>query len=87
MHGRRASYFFGLKLVTNSYFCRHLHRKIATFRFTGYFAFVAAPFGHGRQLRNRRLEQDKVSARLARVEPDDGTTLCGECETFRRFTP
>jgi hypothetical protein len=39
------------------------------------------------QLRNRRLEQDKVSARLARVEPDDGTTLCGECETFRRFTP
>jgi hypothetical protein len=35
------------------------------------------------QLGNRRLKQDKVSARLARVEPDDRTTLCGECETFR----
>ncbi|MFZ1189855.1 MAG: hypothetical protein WAO16_12840, partial [Pseudolabrys sp.] len=35
------------------------------------------------QLRNRWLKQDEVSARLARVEPDDRTTLCGECETFR----
>src|SRR5262249_19596474 len=33
--------------------------------------------------RNRRLQQDKISARLARVEPDDRTTLCGECETLR----
>src|SRR6516162_6297652 len=35
------------------------------------------------QLRNPRLQQDEISARLARVEPDDRTTLCGECETFR----
>src|SRR5262249_2287436 len=33
--------------------------------------------------RNRRLQQDEISARLARVEPDDRTPLCGECETFR----
>src|SRR5262245_66670280 len=33
--------------------------------------------------RNRWLQQDEISARLARVEPDDRTTLCGECETFR----
>ena len=35
------------------------------------------------QLRNRRLKQDEISARLARVKPDDRTTLGGECETFR----
>src|SRR5262245_52470392 len=35
------------------------------------------------QLRNRRLQQDEISARLARVEPDDRTTLCGECKAFR----
>ena len=27
--------------------------------------------------------EEEISARLARVEPDDRTTLCGECETFR----
>jgi hypothetical protein len=35
------------------------------------------------ELRNGRLKQDEVSARLARVKPDDRTTLCRECETFR----
>src|SRR5262245_11846265 len=35
------------------------------------------------RLCNRRLQQDKISTRLARVEPDDRMTLCGECETFR----
>jgi hypothetical protein len=35
------------------------------------------------QRRNRRLKQDEVSACLARVKPDDRTTLGGECETFR----
>src|SRR5262249_50002542 len=35
------------------------------------------------QLRNRRLQQDEISARLARVEPHDRTTLCGECKAFR----
>ena len=35
------------------------------------------------QLGNRGLQQEEISARLARVEPDDRTTLCGECETFR----
>ena len=34
-------------------------------------------------LRNRRLKQHKVSARLARVQPDDRATLSSECETFR----
>jgi hypothetical protein len=34
-------------------------------------------------VRNRRLRQNQISARLARVEPDDRTILCGECETFR----
>jgi hypothetical protein len=35
------------------------------------------------QLHNRRLKQDEVSARLARVKPDDCMTLRAECETFR----
>ena len=35
------------------------------------------------QLGNRRLQQDEISARLARVEPDDRMTLRGEGETFR----
>jgi hypothetical protein len=34
-------------------------------------------------VRNRRIQQDEISARLARVEPDDRTTLCGQCEAFR----
>ena len=32
---------------------------------------------------NRRLEQDKISARLARVDPDNRVTLCGERKTFQ----
>jgi hypothetical protein len=35
------------------------------------------------QLRNRRLQQNEISARLPRIEPDDRTTLRRECETFR----
>ena len=35
------------------------------------------------QLSNRGLQQEKISAWLARVERDDRTTLCGERETFR----
>jgi hypothetical protein len=35
------------------------------------------------RLRNRRLKQDEISARLARVKPDNRATLRGECETFR----
>jgi hypothetical protein len=34
-------------------------------------------------LRNRRLKQHEVSARLARVQPNDRATLSGESETFR----
>jgi hypothetical protein len=34
-------------------------------------------------LRNRWFKEYEVSARLARVEPHDRTTLCGKCETFR----
>src|SRR5262245_29522883 len=34
-------------------------------------------------LRNRRLKQHEVSARLARVQPDDRATLGSECKTFR----
>src|SRR6516162_4054933 len=35
------------------------------------------------QLRNRRLQQDEISALLARVEPNYRATLCSECKTFR----
>jgi hypothetical protein len=35
------------------------------------------------QLGNRRLQQEEISARLARVERDDRATLRGECKTFR----
>jgi len=35
------------------------------------------------QLRNRRLKQDEVSARLARVKSDDRTTPRAERETLR----
>jgi hypothetical protein len=35
------------------------------------------------QLGNWRLQQDEISARLARVESNDRTTLPGKCETFR----
>src|SRR5262245_1642330 len=34
-------------------------------------------------LGNRRLKQHEVSARLARVQPDDRATLGSECKTFR----
>src|SRR5262249_36082382 len=34
-------------------------------------------------LRNRRLKQHEVSARLARVQPDNRAALGSECETFR----
>ena len=40
-------------------------------------------FPHVLRVRNRRLKQHKVSARLARVQPDDRMPLCGKCETFR----
>jgi hypothetical protein len=33
--------------------------------------------------RNGRLQQEKISPRLARIESDDRMTLCGEGETFR----
>jgi hypothetical protein len=35
------------------------------------------------QLRNRRLQQNEISTRLSRVDPDDRTTLYGECKTLR----
>jgi hypothetical protein len=35
------------------------------------------------QLGDRRLQQEEISAWLARVERDDRTTLRGECETLR----
>ena len=67
--------------------CLHLHRKIARFvatlRFTVILSCLCPPFAHGRTTRNRRLKQDEVSARFARVEPDDRMTLRGECEAFR----
>jgi hypothetical protein len=34
------------------------------------------------QLRNRRLQQEEISAPLPRVGSDDRMTLCSECETF-----
>src|SRR6516164_8089329 len=44
---------------------------------------LCLPLGTAAQRRNRRVKQDEVSARLARVKPDDRTTQRGECETFR----
>src|SRR5262245_305880 len=41
------------------------------------------PLATAAQLRNRRLKQHEVAACLARVQPDDRTTLGSECETFR----
>jgi hypothetical protein len=35
------------------------------------------------QLRHRRLQQNEISARLSRVEPNDRLTLRGEGEAFR----
>jgi hypothetical protein len=41
------------------------------------------PLATATRLSNCGLQQEEISAWLARVEPDDRTTLCGECETFR----
>jgi hypothetical protein len=64
-----------------------LHWKIARFAATLRFAvtlfLLRFPLGTAAQLRNGRLEQDEVPARLARVKPHDRTTLRAECETFR----
>src|SRR5260221_7513403 len=37
---------------------------------------------HVLRVRDRWLKQHEVSARFARVEPDDRMTLCGKCETL-----
>jgi hypothetical protein len=55
----------------------------ATLRFTVTLFRLRLPLATAAQRRNRRITQDEVSARLARVEPDDRTTQRGECETFR----
>jgi hypothetical protein len=34
------------------------------------------------QLGNGWFQQHQISTWLSRVEPDDCTPLCGECETF-----
>src|SRR6516225_446140 len=44
---------------------------------------LCLPLATAVRLRYRRVKQDEVSARLACVKPDDRTTQCGECETFR----
>ena len=44
---------------------------------------LCLPLATAAQRRNRRVKQDEVSARLARVKTDDCTTQRAECETFR----
>ena len=44
---------------------------------------LCLPLATAAHLRNRRVKQDEVPARLARVKPDDRTTQRTECETFR----
>src|SRR6516164_1758679 len=67
--------------------CLRLHRKIGRFAATVCFTVtlfrLRLPLTTAAQLRNCRVKQDEVSARLARVKPDDRTTQRGECETFR----
>ena len=67
--------------------CLRLHGKIARFaatlRFTVTLFRRRLPLATAAQLSYGRLEQDEVSARLARVKPDDRTTPRAECETFR----
>jgi len=67
--------------------CLRLHMKIAwfaaTLRFTVTLFRLRLRLATAAQLRYRRVKQDEVSARLARVKPDDRTTQRGECETFR----
>src|SRR5215831_16252660 len=67
--------------------CLRFHGKIARFaaalRFTVTLFRLRLPLATAAQRRNRRVKQDEVSARLARVKPDDRTTQRGECETFR----
>ena len=66
--------------------CLRLHRKIARFTATLHFTVtlfrLRFPLATAAQLSNGRLKQDEVSARLARVKPDDRATLRAECETF-----
>jgi hypothetical protein len=66
---------------------RRLHRKTArlaaTLRYAVTLFRLRLPLATAAQLRNGRLEQDEVPARLARVKPDDRTTPRAECETFR----
>ena len=67
--------------------CLRLHMKIAwfaaTLRFTVTLFRLRLRLATAAQLRYRRVKQDEVSARLARVKPDDRTTQRGERETFR----
>ena len=67
--------------------CLRLHMKIgrfaATLRLTVTLFRLRLPLATVARLRNRRVKQDEVSARLARVKTDDRTTQRGECETFR----
>ena len=67
--------------------CLHLHRKIARFaaplRLIVTLFRLGLPLATVAQRRNRWVKQNEVSARLARVKPDDRTTQRGECETFR----
>ena len=67
--------------------CLHLHRKIARFaaplRLIVTLFRLGLPLATVAQRRNRWVKQNDVSARLARVKPDDRTTQRGECETFR----
>src|SRR6516165_7375285 len=67
--------------------CLRLHMKIARFaatlRFTVTLFRLRLRLATAAQLSNRWVKQDEVSARLARVKPDDRTTQRGECETFR----
>src|SRR5215471_9930668 len=67
--------------------CLRFRGKIARFaaalRFTVTLFRLRLPLATAAQRRNRRVKQDEVSARLARVKPDDRTTQRGECETFR----
>jgi hypothetical protein len=69
----------GCTLIRLSFFlCLCLHGKIARFaatlRFTVTLFRVRFPLATVAQRRNRRVKQDEVSARLARVKPDDRTT-------------
>src|SRR6516165_9027654 len=80
----RAVVFAVLRLITSSYFvCACTGRSLDLLLPCASPLLCFVSLATAAQLRNRRVKQNKVSPRLARVKPDDRTTQRGECETFR----